>query len=661
MIPASADKNFRHDINALRAIAVVVVLLFHFRVPGFAGGFAGVDVFFVISGYLMTSIIVNGLRTHNFSLWRFYVARARRILPALGALVAVLLFIGWWVLPQSDYRDLASNSLYALVFISNIRFQRDAGYFEAASHDNWLLHTWSLAVEWQFYLLLPVFIMLVWRFRQGQRHLLLIVIIGLLVSLARSVWLAYNNPDAAFFLLQSRAWQMLAGAAAFLLTQQPGFQSWQGNRRLATASVILGLMLIAITVVKVDATTTWPGLAALAPVLGTALVLMAAKQSAWTRLAPVQYLGLSSYSIYLWHWPVFAALIFLGIASHPFAVVSGLVLSVALGTVSLTLIENPVRRVLDPKPGYRTPALILSGFFIVVTSATLIYLQQGVAGRLPPAAERAAAEALNVDDRRDECLVRGSADFPWCQFGGADIQAVVVGDSHASSLFTVVAEAVQRSESDQYNQQAGIYASSFNGCATLLRGSSRDDAAGCRAFNRFLVERLQSVPGDVPLIIANRNSIYHLGGNIRGDDDFERPLVFYGQPQSQPDAQLTQQYTQDLIETACHFAEQRTVFLLRPIPEMLVDVPRSMARRLLLNRSGEIRIARTAYQQRHAAVWQAQDEAAGQCGVRILDPTQYLCDSDYCYGTQNGRPLYYDEDHLSEFGNRKLLPLFLDT
>ena len=162
-LPPIQPKAFRHDINGLRAWAVVAVVLYHFGVPGFAGGFVGVDVFFVISGFLMTGIIISGLERGDFSLWGFYLARARRIIPALLVLCASLLILGWFWLPNADYKMLASHVCTAVAFVSNLKFWREAGYFDAASHEKWLLHTWSLSVEWQFYILLPLGCLLLWH------------------------------------------------------------------------------------------------------------------------------------------------------------------------------------------------------------------------------------------------------------------------------------------------------------------------------------------------------------------------------------------------------------------------------------------------------------------------------------------------------------------
>lgn len=208
--------NFRRDINGLRAWAVVSVVLYHFGVLGFTGGFVGVDIFFVISGFLMTQIIVRGLQTDNFSILAFYLARAKRIVPALLVLCAVLLVMGWFVLPAPDYKPLGMHVLTSLLFVSNIQYWREAGYFDAASHDKWLLHTWSLSVEWQFYLLFPILLALLWRLYPGPRNTARLLLLLLIASLVLSVWLTLKKPEAAFFLLPTRAWEMLTGGLVAL-------------------------------------------------------------------------------------------------------------------------------------------------------------------------------------------------------------------------------------------------------------------------------------------------------------------------------------------------------------------------------------------------------------------------------------------------------------
>lgn len=196
------EETFRPDIAGLRAWAVLVVVLYHFGVPGFSGGFVGVDVFFVISGFLMTKIIVNGLQGvggKRFSLWQFYLARARRIVPALVVLCVVLLIIAWFVMPFTDYKQLGMHVLTAVLFVSNIQFWREAGYFDVESHDKWLLHTWSLSVEWQFYLVLPLVLWATWKHWPGSKGAVVVIVAMMLASFTLSVWFTATKPEAAFF------------------------------------------------------------------------------------------------------------------------------------------------------------------------------------------------------------------------------------------------------------------------------------------------------------------------------------------------------------------------------------------------------------------------------------------------------------------------------
>ena len=203
--------DFRPDINGLRTWAVLAVVLYHFKVPGFGGGFVGVDVFFVISGFLMTSIIVRGLERDRFSVISFYMARARRILPALLVLCAVLLALGWFLLLPPDYKMLGTHSVTAVSFWSNLRFWQEAGYFDTSSHEKWLLHTWSLSVEWQFYLVLPLLLWGMWRIKPGRAAQIGLTSVVLVTSLLACIWLTPADPTQAFFGLHTRAWEMLAG------------------------------------------------------------------------------------------------------------------------------------------------------------------------------------------------------------------------------------------------------------------------------------------------------------------------------------------------------------------------------------------------------------------------------------------------------------------
>ncbi|ELW7402747.1 acyltransferase [Yersinia enterocolitica] len=336
----TTSNKFRNDINGLRAWAVIAVVLYHFGVPGFSGGFVGVDVFFVISGFLMTRIIVSGMESGNFSFLQFYLARARRIIPMLLVLCFALLIFGWFWLPEHNYKLLATHVVNTLFFISNIKFWRESGYFDASSHEKWLLHTWSLSVEWQFYIILPIIIFVLWKFINYKAVKFALFALGFL-SLCLSIYASQRWPSAAFYLLPTRMWEMLAGGMAWWITRRKALPE-----TLARYTEVIGIVFISASIVLFNSSIVWPGSNALLPVAGAVLVLISARQkSIFTANIIAQKLGASSYSIYLWHWPIVVALTYLSLLSNYKWVLLALVATVILGELSLKLVENPSRKV----------------------------------------------------------------------------------------------------------------------------------------------------------------------------------------------------------------------------------------------------------------------------------------------------------------------------
>ncbi len=644
------DRAFRADINGLRAWAVVAVVLFHFRVPGFTGGYVGVDVFFVISGYLMTQIIVSGLESaeRGFSLWAFYLSRARRIFPALAALSGVLLLAGWFTLPANEYRLLANHAIASVAFFSNIKYWREAGYFDPASHEKWLLHTWSLSVEWQFYLLLPIFLMLVWRLwpGRGKQRLALIALFG--ASLALSIIASPWRPTAAFYLLPTRVWELVSGGLVYLAW--PALNTWSKQRRNVEYG---GLMLIAASILLLGGIKSWPGVWALMPAMGTVLVLLANRDdSIFTATPLMQWLGTRSYSIYLWHWPVVVLLVYTELEHDPLAVFSGIAASLLLGHVSYHLVENPSRKWLQ-SAHWRTGVLAIGlGGFIVVAPAWVVRSQDGIRGRLPVEVERAFNGATDKNPRMTECHVGESTPVPECRYGGSQLGAIVIGDSHAASFV----RSVERALSDS---QKHVLDWTLSSCPTVA-GVKKTEANGGPACGEFVsraIETSKTMPEDAPLLVVNRASSYAFGPTEpeRAKEPF--PSIYFSTPHASPTPAFLREYRERFIATVCEFAKNRQVYLVRPIPEMPEHVPKSMGRALLLGKKKEIKLPLDAYFKRHQYIWDTQDEASRQCGVRVLDPLPYLCSDGACLSAINGRPLYYDDDHLSEYGGSLLEPL----
>ena len=328
---AVGASQFRKDINGLRAIAVVAVVLFHFNASWMPGGFAGVDVFFVISGYLMTGIIFRGIEQKNFSILRFYVARANRIIPALAVLCLALLVFAWFYLPPADYKALGKHVASSMGFISNITYWREAGYFDTSSHEKWLLHTWSLSAEWQFYIIYPLMLVVMRKF-MSLKSMKAAVLVCTVLGFVFCIILSYRWPNAAYYLLPTRAWEMMMGGLAFLYP----LSIQDKHKKLLEW---FGLTLIVGSYFLVSKDNPWPGYLALFPVVGAFLLIQAQRNdSLVTSNLMFQKIGTWSYSIYLWHWPLVVAIYYFSLGDS--FIYLGITLSVLLGYLSNRYIEK---------------------------------------------------------------------------------------------------------------------------------------------------------------------------------------------------------------------------------------------------------------------------------------------------------------------------------
>lgn len=652
MTRGSTSTAFRADINGLRAWAVISVLLYHFGVPGFSGGFVGVDVFFVISGYLMTAIVIKGLEKGRFSIISFYAARARRIVPALLALCAVLLALGYWFLAPLDYKQLATHSITAIAFLSNIKFWSEAGYFDVSSHEKWLLHTWSLSVEWQFYLLLPLLLAGVWRLRPGRSAQLFVLLAGWLLSFSASVIVTPQASSAAFYLLPTRAWEMMAGGLVFM---------WTDRRDLSAALKrvleIAGFAMILMAILLFDGHTPWPGWRAVWPVAGAALVLVAHQpHSHWTGHPLAQWFGDRSYSIYLWHWPVVVALAFVQQLGNPLAVAAGVLLALILGGLSFRWVEQTSRHHTGGLSAARSMGVLATTCGLVMAPALLIRSGNGLDGRIPEEAEQVARFAEDVNPRREECHASRGMTSPSCVWGGDQWRLIALGDSHTSAIVTAVAAAG--------GSRAGVVQWSYSGCSYVhglqfapeVLAKQKADYR-CQDFVKWAAKRLEELPQHIPVVITNRYAAQALGANEEGSPS-RKPEVYFSRIHDMRGQSLIAEFQEAIVKTACHAAAYRKVYLVRPIPEMGFDVPKVLSRRIALGYREELSISREDYMSRNQWVWAAQDEAAKKCGVEILDPTESLCDSKRCYGSRHLQPLYSDDDHLSESGNKMLVQMF---
>lgn len=430
---------YRRDIDGLRALAILPVVFYHLGLGGFTGGYVGVDVFLVISGYLITSIIRREQQAGRFSFVDFWARRARRILPALFVMMAASLVIGWFLMAPRDYEELGRSVRYQTMFASNILFWKQDGYFDAASEFKPLLHTWSLSVEEQFYILFPLLLAAV----SGRllRWRLAILLAVLALSLAASVWAVNQRPGSAFFLLPMRAWELLAGAALALL---PGASRGHSQWSLQLAAT-LGIAAILLPVFFYDSDTPFPGLAALPAVLGTALLIWAnGAGDTWVRRLlgwqPLVWFGLISYSLYLWHWPLYVfvqyhALETLGLPAR----LGLLAASIGLAALSLYYVEAPFRERKLFAGRRQMLGAALCSLLLLGVVGQLVRHYDGVPSRLSEEALR-YAKASKWRDGQTDCMFdkKALSQESICRFP-AELAAerpllVSWGDSHSAAL-----------------------------------------------------------------------------------------------------------------------------------------------------------------------------------------------------------------------------------
>jgi peptidoglycan/LPS O-acetylase OafA/YrhL len=366
--------DYRAEIDGLRAVAVLSVILFHAGFEAFGGGFVGVDVFFVITGYLMAAIISAELEQRKFSIVSFYERRTRRILPALFlVMLACIPFAWFWLLP-SDMKEFSQSLVAISVFASNILFWRERGYFSTAAELRPLLHTWSLAIEEQYYVLFPLFLKLFWRL--GKRWILVALGLVFIASLAVAEWGAYTRPDATFYLLPTRCWELLVGAFASFYLSEAGRKNF--GKAAGEVGGWLGIVLIVFAIFAYNKATPSPSTYTLAPTLGTALVILFATQQTsvgkFVGNKVFVWIGLISYGAYLWHQPLFAFARYRSLNEPSYTVFLLLsLLSFVLAYFTRKFIELPFR---DKNKHDR------SQIFIIAISGSAVFIAFGLIGAI---------------------------------------------------------------------------------------------------------------------------------------------------------------------------------------------------------------------------------------------------------------------------------------
>lgn len=639
------NSNYRPDIDGLRAVAVILVLLFHLGL-GIPGGYIGVDVFFVISGYLITGIISRQMERGEFSFMGFYARRARRILPAF--LVVLLLFsiAALFILLPSDIERYAKSVMAALLSVSNFWFWSQGGYFGGISEMAPLLHTWSLAVEEQFYLVLPIALLLMHRWvPRWTRSLVLLACLG---TFAAAAWFVPTRTPEVFYFSPFRAWELLLGSL-LALYRLPVVAASLHRQWIAGA----GLLLILGPAFAYTAETVFPGPAAALPCIGTALLIWvnASGESGVGRLLKSRalvFIGLISYSLYLWHWPllVFAKHAVGGSLGLEVRIAIGLA-SVVLATLSWRFIETPFR---SKAVATRRQMVAFSGISVAVLASmvSVVVLNHGLEGRFD--AQVAALDRARIRDVvRGECIdLRGPLDTQTaCRIGAAGQPSVLVwGDSYAHAMLPAFDAALK---------QLGVagYFAAESGCPPLpaarVSFKGRDNWR-CREFNDKVVQFLAGKTGVSRVVLAAAWDGYAVEASgyklrVSGIDDSGASLK-----------RGLEILAQDLTK-APHINELTVV---GQVPSYGWSVPMKMLQSRLRNEPVAPPLTYTMWRQKSEISRRVFEELERSQQVTVIDSASWFCASGVCrYANDQGLPLYWDGGHINVAGAQFIAPMLM--
>ena len=647
-IAERASLRYRPDIDGLRAIAVVPVVLYHYGVPGFGGGFVGVDVFFVISGYLITALIAGEIATGEFSVLKFYERRVRRIFPALFAMIAAAAVAATILFFPSDLMRFAESVAATALFGSNFDFWLQSGYFDASADVKPLLHTWSLAVEEQFYLVFPALLYLMRK--RGRAALLALVIALAIGSFALSVWGVRAHPDAAFYLAPYRTWELMLGALLALGAIRPPKTPWARDML-----AIFGLWAIGWAIFTFTSHTPFPGENALFPCVGAALLILSGEGGGGTvtrllSLRPIVFIGLVSYSLYLWHWPVYVFAKYAAPAPLGAMDAAGLIaLSLVLGILSWRYVERPFRAGRHLFTRGALFALAGAAMAASVAAAGVLYGFKGLPQRFPANVQRILAETSDFEPRRHGCFNRTPEEVErgdFCTIGDARAAKATFlfwGDSHADALLPAVEAAAARAGRKGYFIGHGR-------CPPILSLMLTDEPTlRCARLNDDAL-KVARAPAIATVILAARWAYYDRGSGYGVDAAETRYLIDLapGAPRGEAQSALFARVLERTVRTLA--AAGKKVVLVAPVPEIGVPVPETLARIVLQHRKDDIRPTLAAYRTRQAAVLADLAYLHVKYGAAIVDPARVLCAGGRCAVEKDSRPLYVDHHHLSVFG-----------
>lgn len=649
---------YRSEIDGLRAVAVLPVIFFHAGFKGFSGGFVGVDVFFVISGFLITSLLIEQKRNQTYSLISFYEKRARRILPAMYAVIFACLPFAWHVMDHAEFRSFGRSILAVLFFVSNIFFWKQTDYFDQAADLKPLLHTWSLGVEEQFYILFPLALSAVWAWSRRGRGFFFALMA--LISLIAAQVLSKAYPSANFFLPTSRVFELLIGSLGSFAIDA-GVREKQDGVKGSLLSM-LGMGLIIFSVGYCDKNMPFPSLWALLPTTGTFLFLVFCPTQSFVgrvfSMPLMRGVGLVSYSLYLWHQPLFAFKRLYALeALTPGDYIPLIILSVVLAILSWKYIEQPLRNA-KHFPLKRFIKMNAVAFGVLLIVGLFFGIPREIPFRI--SGERAQFLDASKDNAHHLLIIEGEECYDRdvgnaCILGDATQKPTLAlwGDSHAGALTLSLHQYLKK------NKRAA-YQFTKTGCppARDLRRADQGDRDQCSSYSDKVMEKLHDATIET-VIVAARYPIYaeqkrfdnKEGGIEPGEDFVVWPAKREINALEERRDHVLQRYQETFKEL---LALSKKVVIVYPIPEVGFNVPKTLEKLYFKHGMKDFHITTSydVFKERTKRVRNALDAIQNPNVFRIY-PEKILCDTlikDRCV-VHHGKDVYYwDYDHLTTKG-----------
>jgi peptidoglycan/LPS O-acetylase OafA/YrhL len=652
--------NYRPDIDGLRALAVLSVLLYHVSPGRVPGGFLGVDVFFVISGYLISLIIFREQSAGMFSFSEFFIRRVRRLFPALIVILLSVMVFGAFALFPDEYQRLAKHVGAAILFLLNLRLMGEAGYFDVASDSKPLLHLWSLSVEEQFYLVWPALVVMLWPIRKRIGWIIGALAIG---SFACAISLAGHKPDAVYFHPIARFWELLLGAGLAYWHHLSGVNSLPSKLDypwFRNALSFIGLTTILTSFFLFEGKTSHPGPLTLLPLLGVVAVIASGSRALGNGLIsirPIVWIGLISYPLYLWHWPVLSYIRVMESQSPSLSLLlAGAGVSVLLAALTYRYIELPLRH---------SQRFVLVGLVGAMTTLLLgaiaIVVFRGFPDRpFVEYAKQTAAQMKREPETDESCiqLFKTNAAPVYCrQHTPGDQMIGLIGDSHAHVLFPGIAEQAERAG-------YGTLLLANSGCPPL-DGSATGKTDGSRRECAISIEKiLSSIVSDERIkhvILATRGPIYLYGKGFGPTEvDYNDPPISDARQDALHSENGVGPFTKALQSTVQRLLDSgKTVSYFLQVPELGIYPYNCLGRPLTLVSKPFCGVTVKEYQDRmseyRALVKSVQISLPA---LSVWDPQPLFCDSEYCHGLIQNKLMYADDDHLSKEGSRLVAAYF---